>query len=267
MSQSKTISGIGVRRCWRPLSSDPLRGDQAAGGWARGPFIKTNVPGLLLIGPGGKGRAPRVERARDPAEWVDPRLGGARGRSLAFQAGLPLPLAASLLSPGVGMVRPALLAFPPLLPFRSGGVAAILAFGLRERAKPWRWGAQAGSPSRDPQLRLPSPPPLPAPVRGPEAFGGQAGLCQARGGGAGGAAAASPGRAVPRERGGRGQGTAGLLHRLGAGCGAGRPAPRGGAGGRGVGRTEPPGRGGEVTGRARPWCGKGAGVGIGPGED
>lgn len=182
---------------------------------------------MALIGPWGKGRDPRVERAPGPGEWEDPHLGGARGRSLVFPAGLSFPLAGSLLSPRDGMVRPTLLAFPPLLPFGAWAPPPSWHVRLRERAKPWLWeGADRGTLPRWTASPTPSSPPPSVPVRDSELSRGQPGSCQARGGGAGRAAATSPGRALPPEGGGERLVTAGRWRRRsGAGFGASRPAP------------------------------------------
>lgn len=143
------------------------------------------------------------------------------------------------LFPGAGMVRPTLLVFPPLLPSQAVSPPPSWHVRLRERAKPWLWGAGTRSPSRGGQQDPPSPPPLPAPEQGFDAREGQPGSCQARGGGAGGASAAPPGPAVPPPQGEEGLVTAGQRQRSGAGCGAGRPAPwgRGGEGGAWGGRN------------------------------
>lgn len=240
-----------------------------------GPIHKTQASRpAALIGPWGEGRDPRVELAPGPGEWQHPRLGGARGRSSVFPAGLPFPLAGFLLSPPGwdGTSHPPRIPAPPLL--RILGAAAILARQVEGKSKPWLWGgARTGGPSGGRRRALP-PALLPTLFRcgalrrpRPAWFLSDPGRRGGRGGrylpGTGattragrtapgdGGAAAAPGGGVRSE-------PAGSLERSGAG--------RGGAWGRGVGRTEPPGRGGEVTGRARPWRGEGAGVGIGPGE-
>lgn len=90
----------GGLKCQRSLNSTLWR-EEAGSRWVGvGPIHKTQgSQPAVLIGPGGKGRVPRVERALGPREWEDLRLGGARGRSLVFPAGLPFSLAVFLLSP------------------------------------------------------------------------------------------------------------------------------------------------------------------------
>lgn len=228
----------------------------------RDPFIKPRA--APLIGPEGKGRDPRVESAPGPGEWEDPRLGGARGRSLVFPAGLPFPLLCSSSLPWGGMVRPTLLAFPAPLP--SGAVAPPPSWHvrLRERAKPWlQGGPDRGGPSGGRQRALP-PALLPFSLRrralrrpqagrflsGPGRRGGQGSRCLPgkgattragrRAPGDGGAAATTPGGGVRSEpagsleRGGTGRGGAGWA--VGAGRGA-DGTTGAGWGGNGTGAT------------------------------
>lgn len=189
----------------------------------------------LLIGPVGRGRVPRVERALGPGEWEDPRLGGARGVPWLSQQDFLFPLPCSFSPPrvGNGTSHPRI---PAPSPLPSSGAAAILA---RQVEVPWLCGVRTGSPSRGRRRDPPSPPPLPAPAQSFEARGGRPGFSQARGGGAGGVAAASPGPVVPPRVGGEVLVTAGRRHSSGAGCRAGRPAPwgRGGEGGAWGGRN------------------------------
>lgn len=113
-----------------------------------GPIHKIQGSGpAALIGPGGRGRDPRVERAPGPGEWEDPHLGGARGRSLVFPAGLPFPLAGFLLSPPGwdGTSHPPRIPAPP--PLRSLGAAAILARQVEGKSQTLALG---GGGQRDP---------------------------------------------------------------------------------------------------------------------
>lgn len=222
-----------------------------------GPIHKTQGSRLApLIGPGGRGRVPRVacipgvQRSGKIHAWVE--RGGVpclSGQDLLF----PSQCSFSLPRGGDGTSHPRIPAPPPL---RSRGAAAILARQVEEKAKPWLWWARTGRPSRGRQRDLPSPPPLPARARDSEARGGRPRSCQARGGGAGRAAAASPGWAVPPRQGGEGPVAAGQLYRLGAGCGAGGRAPWGGAGRGGAERAE---RGEDGTTGAG-WGGNGTGA-------
>lgn len=110
-----------------------------------GPIHKTQASRpAALIGPGGKGRDPRVELAPGPGEWEDPRLGGARGRSSVFPAGLPFPLAGFLLSPPGwdGTSHPPRITAPPLL--QSLGAAAILARQVEGKSQTLALGGGGG---------------------------------------------------------------------------------------------------------------------------
>ena len=203
-----------------------------------------------LIGPGGKGRVPRVEHRPKPRGVGRSTLGWGEGAFLGFPGRTSFSLGClPPLSLGVGMVRPTLLAFPAPSPLPGGGAAAILARQVAGKSQTLALGVQRGSLFHGRQRDPPSPSPLFARARGSEARVGRLGPCHARGGGAGGVAAASPGRTVPPQQGGQGLETAKAL-RPRAGCGGDRRLPRGGVewAERGAEGTTGAGWGGNGTG-------------------
>lgn len=133
------------------LLTRPFGGRRPSGRWVgAGPIHKTQCSRpAALIGPGEKGRDPRVERTPGPGEWEDPRLGGARGRSLVFPAELPFPFAGFLLSPPGwdGTSHPPRIPAPP--PLRRLGAAAILAHQVEGKSQTLDWrggGPRQGDP-------------------------------------------------------------------------------------------------------------------------
>lgn len=167
----------------------------------RNSFIKPRAPGLLFSLALGVGACPAGGHRA---------LGRGSGKIHAWveRGGVPwfsrqdflFPLLCTFCLPrgGDGTSHPPRIPAPP--PLRSCGTAAILARQVAGKSQTLALGARKGRPSCCRQRDLPGALLLSAWQRGFEACGGRPGSCQARGGGAGGAAAASPGRTLPPGR-------------------------------------------------------------------
>lgn len=121
-------------------------GGRAAGGWVRDPFINPRAPGpRLSLAPGERGVT---------CGWsARPVLGSGKIHARVERGGVPwlsrldflFPLLCSASLPRGGMVRPTLLAFPPLLPYGAVAPPPSWHVRLRERAKPGLWRAGRGT--------------------------------------------------------------------------------------------------------------------------
>lgn len=123
----------------------------------RDPFIKPRPHGpLLSLAPGERGvtrgwSSLQAQGSGKIHAWVE-RGGVPRFSRQDFL----FPLLGSSSLPRGGMVRPILLAFPPLLSSRAWAPPPSWHVRLRERAKPWLWGGgRTGGPSRGRRRALP----------------------------------------------------------------------------------------------------------------
>lgn len=190
-----------------------------------------------------------------PGEWERSTHGWSEGAFLAFPGRTSFcPRSVPPLSPGVGMVRPTLLAFPPLLP--SGPVVPPPSWHVRLRKDP---NPSFGGPGQGdaPAVVCETYPALLPSLLGRGALRrAEAGLTPVGPGEEeqAGRPATSPGRAVPPRQGGQGLVTAGLRHCPGRGAERAGQLP--GAGRGGAGRAE---RGADGTTGAG-WGGNGTGA-------